>query len=214
MNRSAILVVLFLQMAVRIFAADGTDTNESEAVQWEKLYQRHVKEMRDLASKAPTNEDVSYITNSLNTPFDREQFNQMVVHPSFGLHWDEVPAPTMGDSNAMATVDAFIATNGWDMQKDNGRVLGPIDIKQCKRISGLPWKVIHDREFPAITRDGTLFIWFTGWHHNDTGIAYNPKRNTFSRGIAFKPIGQHWYVWATSDSGDFGPHEYEGANKN
>ena len=183
-------------MSVYTFAGDGTPTNESEAVQREKLYQRFVKEMRELVSKSPTNEDISYITNDLNTPFDREQFNQMVVHPSFGWHWDEVPARTMTGSNAMAEIDSFIATNGWDMQKD-GMVFTVLAPDKSKPMRGLPWEVIHDREFLAVTHDGILYVWFKGWHHNDSGIAYNPKTNVFARDRAFKPIGQHWYVWAT-----------------
>src|SRR5260221_113345 len=142
MNRSAILVVLCFMAAIA-FAGDGTATNESEAVQREKLYQRFLKEMREGLSQFDTNVDSDF-----DTPFTRRMFDQMVVHPSFGWHWDEVPAPTITGSNAMAAVDAFIATNGWEMQKDNRRVLEVLDFEQSKPISGLPWAVIHEREFP------------------------------------------------------------------
>ncbi len=34
----------------------------------------------------------------------------------FGLHWDEVPAPTLVGSNALSAVNSYVATNGWNMQ--------------------------------------------------------------------------------------------------
>ena len=204
----AIFIILF-STAVRIFAADDTVTNESESVQREKLYQRFLKAMREDLSRAPTNTDLSYIPN-WDTPSGREVFNQMVVHPSFGYHWDEVPAPTMTGSNAMAYVDSFIAANGWDMQKDGfvfSAVMGP---DKSKPIYSLPWKVIHDQKFQAVTYNGILYIWFTGFHHDSSGVAYNPKTNAFSRGIGnFKPIGQHWYVWEKSDPRVSIAQEYE-----
>jgi len=194
-NRSGILVGFSL-IAACAFAGDGTTTNESEAVQREKLFQRALKEMREEQSREPSNS----ILRSLNwdTPGGREVFNQMVVHPSFGYRWDEVPAPTMTGSNAMAAIDSFIATNGWDMQKDGYVccVLGP---DRSKLVRGLPWTVIHDREFPAVTHNGILYVWFSGFHHDSDGVAYNPKTNEFAKGMNYKPIGEHWYVWAEVD---------------
>ncbi len=140
-------------------------------------------------------------------------FNQMVIHPSFGYHWDEVPAPTMTGSNDMAAVNAFIAANGWDMHKD-WSVFSGFAPGKTKPILGLPWTAIHDREFPAVTHGGILYVFFTGWHHNCNGIAYNPKTNTFAPGLAgFKHIGLHWYVWATADDTTKMAQEYEGAKK-
>lgn len=73
---------------------------------------------------------------------------------------------------------------------------------------------IHDREFPAVTHDGIRYVFFTGWHYNNQGVAYNPETNTFGRGMAaFKPIGQHWYVWAMTDHLWKGPQQYEGTNR-
>jgi hypothetical protein len=201
---ATLLGLLF--MALCAFAGDNTVTNESEAAQRERLYQRFLREMREDMSKIDTNAN-----SALDTPFTRRMFDQMVVHPSFGYRWDDVPSPTMTGSNAMTEIDSFIATNGWDMQKDGVVFLSVMASDKSKPMSGLPWKTVHDRKFPAVTHDGILYVWFTGWHYNDRGVAYNPKTNMFARGMSFKPVGQHWYVWATSDSGDYGPHEYEGA---
>jgi hypothetical protein len=196
-----------------VLAADTTVTNDTKAIQQEQLFQRFLKEMRKMQSKAPTNVDVSFMTNYYYTPEFREYFfNQMVVDPSFGYRWDEVPVPTMKGTNAMDAIYGFIATNGWDMQKDG--CIFSITPDKSKRIGGLPWTVIHDQEFPAVTHDGILYVFFTGWHWNDHGVAYNPSTNTFAPNMAgFKPIGRHWYVWATTDDGQMLSQEYEGTKK-
>ena len=231
---------MLFSMAVCTFADDGTATNESEAVQREKLHQRVLKEMREAISSdgtatndseavqreklyqfllkksrelASTNKVVSSLTNSLDTPGGREAFNRMIyIHPSFGFSWDSVPAPTMTGSNAMAVVDAFIATNGWDMQKD-GYVFSVFARDKSKPISGLPWKVIYDRQFPAVTYNGILYVCLAAFHDDSIGVAYNPKTNTFAKAFNFKPIGQHWYVWAETEQFSETPQEYEGATK-
>ena len=196
------------------FATDVAYSTNSEALVRDKLFQRFLVESEQLKKQlnlSPDAHDDSY-TNGMRLIFDG-----MVVHPSFGYRWDEVPAPTMTGSNAMAAIDEFIATNGWDMQKD-GIVFDSVSAAdKSKVIRGLPWTAIHGREFPAVTHDGILYVFFTGWHHNNQGVAYNPKTNAFLRSIfAFKPIEQHWYCWATDDSYDPGdrdervPQQYEG----
>jgi hypothetical protein len=189
-------------------AADtNVNTNETEAVQMERVYQQFLKEARDAQAKAPTNVDISEFKH-LYTPEFREIFTQMVVTPSFGYHWDTVPAPTMTGTNAMATVNDFIAANGWDMQKD-GAVFSVVFPSQAKPIRGLPWKAIHEREFPAVTHDGILYVDFRGFHDDGSGVAYNPRTNVM-RVAGFKPIGQHWYVWVTTDTTETFVEEYEG----
>jgi hypothetical protein len=90
----------------------------------------------------------------------------------------------------------------------------PLATDRSKEIHGLPWTEIHDRDFPAVTHDGILYVFFTGWHYNNQGVAYNPETNAFAPGFAaFKPIGQHWYAWATTDDSWKGPQQYEGSNK-
>ncbi len=214
-RRFIILFVLFFAMSGRPFAADFVSTNEPDTIQREKLFQRFVKEMREDAAKAPSNNDLSMIVSNLDTPSSRELFFQfMVVHPSFGYRWNEIPAPTMSGSNAMAAVDAFVAANGWDMQNDGAIFPVLFSPDKSKPIRGLPWKEIHEREFRAVTHNGILYVEFTGFHHDSNGVAYNPKTNSFARDIAgFKPIGKHWYVWAQIDPPEKLPQEYEGSKK-
>ena len=189
--------VLLLSLAF-LRAAEVTATNDIEAAQWQRIYER-----------LRTEDGITNVEEMMKIPI----FRARIVHPAFGIHWDEVPAPTMTGSNAMAAVEAFVAANGWDMQKDGVVFLSVIAPDKSKLIQGLPWTEIHDRKFPAVTHDGILYVFFTGWHYNYQGVAYNPKTNAFVRRMAaFKPIGQHWYVWATTDGGERGPQQYEGTN--
>jgi len=208
MKTFAIFGTFFL-VIVCAFGSDTSITNESDVVQREKLFQRFIKEMHDATSKMSTNMDVTFPTN-FDTPFFRNFFNQMVVDPSFGLRWDEVPAPTMTNSNAMAAVEAFVVTNGWNMYT-NGLVFA-MGSNKPNAIRGLPWIVIHDREFPALTDHGILYVMLTGWNLECNGVAYNPKTNAFAWGIrGFKHIGQHWYAWIAPEDTDKLTQQYEGA---
>lgn len=216
------LLINFVALSVIAFqagAADTVVTNESKAIQKEQLFQRFLKEMRE----RQTNEmrqwsnSASLWPTNLDTPSFREIFFQTIVDPSFGLHWDEVPAPTLMGSNAMSAVNAFVAANGWNMQT-NDCVFDCIfdgDSEKSKPIRGLPWSVIQDKEFSAVTHDGILYVLFGGFHHDGHGVAYNPQTNRFTTAIdGFKPIGQHWYVWIF-DHEDFPtpklPQQYEGS---
>jgi hypothetical protein len=184
-------------------AAEVTDTNKIEAAQWQRIYARMRTEM-----------GITNVDEMMKMPL----FRDVIVHPAFGIYWDEVPAPTMTNSTAMGAVDAFVSTNGWNMQKD-GRVFCPysrptVGPDWSKPIRSLPWTEIYDREFPAVTYNGILYVFFTGWHGNNKGVAYNPKTNAFVTSLAaIKPIGQHWYAWATTDDLSKGPQQYEGTNK-
>ena len=191
-------VIAFSFIAINCFAADNTVTNDSPAAQKERLYQRFVKEMQqkmqEMQKLDPSNSDLSF-TNAEAQASLRFVFESAIVDPSFGLEWDEVPAPTLVGSNAMSAVNAFVATNGWNMQT-NDCISDDDNEAKSKPIRGLPWAVIHEQEFPAVTHDGILFVFFRGFHHDGHGVAYNPQTNHFAATIdSFKPIGQHWYVW-------------------
>jgi hypothetical protein len=190
-------------IAINSFAADNTVTNDSPAAQKERLFQRFVKEMQqkmqEMQKMDPSNLDLSF-TNAEGQSALRMVFETAIVDPSFGLEWDEVPAPTLVGSNALSAVNSFVATNGWNMQT-NDCIFDCIsdDDNQAKSnpIRGLPWAVIHDQEFSAVTHDGILYVFFRGFHHDGHGVAYNPHTNNFAATIdSFKPIGQHWYAWA------------------
>ena len=155
--------------------------DDSEAVQRDRLFQRFLKE-----------------TDQASNSISKMLFDQMVVHPSFGLGWDEVPAPTIKGPTALAGVEAFVATNGWNMH--TGNLLFTYGLERFQPIRALPWRAIKGREFSALTHEGILYVMLSGWHHDCNGIAFNPKTNRFPGSIGgFKAIGAHWYVWKQTE---------------
>ena len=136
----------------------------------------------------------------------------LIVHPSFGIAWDEVPPPTLTNSAAMAAVRAFVASNGWNMHTgwlSFGYL--PRDQEPHPRpIRGLPWEAIKDREFEAFTEGGILYVILGGGHHSLNGIAYNPNTNSFPPEITgHKPLAGHWYVWGHPEDPISFPRIYE-----
>jgi hypothetical protein len=191
MSRFLNVIVISL-VTINSFAADNTVTNDSPAAQKERLYQRFVKEMQK--------DDLGFpVTNAEAEAALHAAFESVIVDPSFGLEWDEVPAPTLVGPEAISAVNSFVATNGWNMQTNDcifDRISDDETQPKSKQIRGLPWAVIHKQEFPAVTHDGILYVFFRGFHHDAHGVAYNPHTNNFAVTIdSFKPIGQHWYVW-------------------
>ncbi len=109
----------------------------------------------------------------------------------------------------MSAVESFVAQNGWQMQS-GGLVFTYWDVP-TKPLRGLPWKEIKDREFPAITHRGVLYVVLKAWHHDCHGIAYNPNTNTFAPAInGFTPLGSHWYAWAQTEIPGRLKQRYEG----
>ena len=196
-------ILAFSFVVINLFAADNAIANYSPAVQKERLYQRFLKEMQqrmqEMQKLDPSNELNLSFTNAESQEAFRAVFESVIVDPSFGLKWDEVPAPTLVSSNAMSAVNSFVATNGWNMQTNDcifDCISGDDNDTKSKPIRGLPWAVIHDQEFPAVTHDHILYVFFRGFHHDGHGVAYNPDTNYFAATIdSFKPIGQHWYAW-------------------
>jgi hypothetical protein len=198
--RRFVNIFAFSLIAIISFATDNTVTNDSPASQKERLYRRFVRKMQqgmqEMQKLDLSNSDLSF-TNAETQAALRMVFESYIVDPSFGLEWDEVPAPTLVGSNAMSAVNSFVATNGWNMQTNDYIFDCISDEDKSKPIRGLPWAVIRDQEFPAVTHDSILYIFFRGFHHDGHGVAYNPYTNHFAATIdSFKPIGQHWYAWA------------------
>jgi len=190
-----VLLVWLLAMA-HCAAADPAATTETEAIQWQRIYER-------LEKLGITNAE-----KFLKSPLGQG----VIVHPSFGIFWDEVPPPTLTNASAMAGVNAFIATNGWNMHS-NKYLMFTYGFEHPRPIRGLPWEVIRDREFPALTHRGILYVILSGGFHNVSGVAYNPNTNRFAGANGFKPLGGHWYVWAqVEDSWDKLPKVYEGSS--
>ena len=192
-----------------------------KATQKELLFQRFLKEMQESMKEAQqsdlSNVDLSFATANKQSAL-RKIFDSMIVDPSFGLKWDEVPAPTLVGGDAMSAMDKFVAINGWNMQT-NDWVFDSIsnDKDTFKPIQGLPWAAIYDQKFPAVTHNGILYVFFRGFHHDGHGVAYNPHTNDFGTSVdTFKPIGQHWYAWAFDhefSSENPQTRIYEGANQ-
>ena len=193
MTRLLTITVLLFWLA----PAPGANETESETAQWEAASRRLAERL------GVTNQ--TELTNLIWTNLVRGY----IVHPSFGLAWDEVPPPTLTNAGAMRAVEAFIETNGWNMHTN--RLVFSYGDEQTRPIRGLPWGVIKDREFPALTHRGVLYVVLRGWHHNLSGVAYNPNTNAFADAIAgFKPLAGHWYVWAQPDNPIKLPQVYEG----
>jgi hypothetical protein len=171
-------------------SAQTLPSTNTEALR-EKLFQRFITNMESVITT--TNRDQEY------TNFMRKQFDDVVVDPTFGLDWDEVPAPTLTNAIAMDGVLGFVKTNGWNMATND--LFGEFTATHpMKAIRGLPWAAIKDRKFGAVTSDGIFYVVLKGWHHDLSGVAFNPKTNNFSGRLSgFKPIGGHWYVWVCGD---------------
>lgn len=112
--------------------------------------------------------------------------------------WLKVSGPDIHDSNALASVSSFIATNGWNMYTNNDHTIYWEELKPKFYISELPWKAWSGKQFQAKTRGGILYVLLGDeFHHDYYGVAYNPNTNRFDECIrGFKPIGGHWYNWA------------------
>jgi len=158
----------------------------SEAEQWKRITERIRTEL-----------GITNAEEMMKIPI----FRDVVVHPAFGFRWDEIPPPTLTNAAAMATVNAFIATNGWNMCTGG---LGHFAfVSEKKSLRGLPWREIRDRDFDAVTHKEILYVRLKGWHYNDSGVAFNPKTNRFDGSIAgFKHLTNHWYVWAMPEDPD------------
>lgn len=178
---------------ISLSAAEPPPSADSEAAQWQRIYERLKKDGE------------ANIEEMMQIPI----FRANVVHPAFGIRWDEVPPPTLTHFSAMAAVNAFLATNGWNMHTG---VLGHVSlVENRKPLRGLPWKEIQDREFSAVTHSGFLYVILKGWHYNDSGVAFNPTTNAFAKSIAgFKPLTGHWYVWAQAEDSITLAQIYEG----
>jgi len=88
----------------------------------------------------------------------------------------------------MDNVMAFISTNGWNMR--TGGVLFTYGYAGDRPLKGLPWKDLVNKELPAVTVDGILYVVTSHSMHDCNGLAYNPRTNRFPASMqGFKPIG-------------------------
>ena len=196
--------------------APAQSASDHEGAQWDEVDAR----LRDLFEQLMQETGSTNAADFFNAEGDSvprptvEQlvtlFRGLIVHPSFGIAWDEVPPPTLTNASAMAEVNAFITANGWNMD-GNGPGIRGLSEKRCP-IQGLPWREIRDRRFQAVTADGILYVMLRGWNGFITGVAFNPRTNAISHSVdGFKPLGDHWYVWVQTPFPDSTlPRIYEG----
>ena len=171
--------------------------------------------MAQLETNLPAEKGSSF-TNIANLPevqtMLRGIFDLNWIHSSFGVNWDEIPPPTIRGPNAANGAETFASAHGWNMGTN-----APPALWYTKQygapITGLPWTVIHDREFQATTLGGVLYVplrygpVFDGFACS--GVAYNPSTNRMPEVRALKHLGDHWYVWRTGSPPE-GPTIYEG----
>jgi hypothetical protein len=116
--------------------------------------------------------------------------------------WDSKPGQYVRGTNAIADVSQFISGYGWN-SSTNCQDLHRWENLQPHYIHDLPWSRLRNQQIQALTHGGILYVLSNaGWYHDYAGIAYNPQTNRFpaEEGICFKPIGEHWYVWAISEA--------------
>ena len=108
--------------------------------------------------------------------------------------WDDMSPPDIQGTNALASIDAFVASHGWNMQTSGPPFEGKI---RAVLITGIPWNKLRGQQLPAVTQGGILYVVTQeGFHHDLTGVAFNPQTNKFGPTIrGFRPLGDHWYVW-------------------
>jgi len=211
------LAVLLLLTAVGESAQE-----ESEAAKKERMFQETLREIQrglaELDAKQakealPEGARTSLVSNTNIEPMLRQFFDSNWIHSSFGRRWDDIPAPTIVGSNAVASAERFIAENGWDMLTNRFTFLTLIT-QQGEDIRGLPWEVIKDRTFRAATHHGVLFIPLRfSIPVGSSGVAYNPRTNRLDSVRAFKHLGGHWYAWLQDDIGHPTESRYEGDEK-
>jgi hypothetical protein len=212
------IAVLFqlLVLASIASAGDSQSRVEPEEAKKQRMFQTWLQDFRQELTHWPTNEapDTNFINFANSSEWEaiaRRRFDADWIHSSFGMGWDEIPAPALHGRDAVAAIAIFTATNGWAMHTDGPLFLQFAEAK-CKPLRGLPWAAIRDREFKAITDEGILYVPLShGMVLNCSGLAYNPRTNRFPSEIRqFKHIGDHWYVWRQGDYPD-GVKQYEGA---
>ncbi|HYG35686.1 MAG TPA: hypothetical protein VEC99_12920, partial [Clostridia bacterium] len=109
--------------------------------------------------------------------------------------WERMDAPDITGKSAIAAVDGFVATNGWNMNISPFALFRPGGGQQG-RLRGLPWSELAESSYPALTSKGILYVALSSSGNRVTGVAYNPNTNRFPKIVAgFKPLADHWYVW-------------------
>lgn len=115
-------------------------------------------------------------------------------------NWDEATAPDITGRGSMAPVHKFIESYGWNMQRSG--FLFETNGKPARLLRGLPWKEMQDKQYPAVTYGGVLYVLLERGPGGDrSGVAYNPLTNMFVSSVrGYRPIGSRWYVWVQPEN--------------
>jgi hypothetical protein len=139
--------------------------------------------------------------------------NMFTVHAGLPGRISDWPEPRSSKSNEWGQVSAFVARHGWSMSQGEVFFLAGV---RTEPITDLPWPEINALTFPAVTRDGILYVVLRGFGSECGGVAWNPKTNRFDAMIGwFHPLGRGWYSWSQGHSpSSSDDRRYEGNVKN
>jgi hypothetical protein len=79
----------------------------------------------------------------------------LIVGCGPGERWDSASTLDLQGPAAMTSVNQFVAINGWNMISKDG---GPFDNNVQKPITGLPWKRLTGKTYPAVTENSILYV--------------------------------------------------------
>jgi hypothetical protein len=212
-------ITLILAGVLWTAAADPPSAQDAEAEKrellfrrWEAILQAGWSDAAALRIESRPSLETNAAMIDLQRQWTRGLFDLMYIHSSFGLYWDEIPLPTIRGPEAIKGAERFVADHGWNMGTNMPPALWYTK-QYGAPITGLPWIVIHGREFRATTLGGVLYVplrygpVFDGFACS--GVAYNPATNRMPCVRAFKHLGDHWYLWQTGSPPE-GPTIYEG----
>jgi hypothetical protein len=211
------LIVILLVLATTMGAGDMQSEDKVEAMRKERMYEEWMQTLREKLTETQANLHAGErhgFTNVADSAYGermmRDVFEANWIHSSFGLSWDQVPAPTVRGSSATVGMESFITEHGWNMLTNDFLFLITLD-RHGKPIHGLPWDALRERTFKAATHKGILYIPLrSGMPMGSSGLAYNPMTNRFHLVRDFRPIGDHWYVWKQTDTASQERSYYEG----
>jgi hypothetical protein len=213
------LTVILLVLATTLHAGDMQSEDEIEGAKKERMYQEWRQALREALAQTEANLPAgerhgltNFAESSYGEKMVRDIFEAAWIHSSFGMSWDQIPAPTIRGSNATVGVETFIAEHGWNMLTNATDFLFLITLeRRGKPLRGLPWDVLKERTFKAATHQGILYIPLRDhMPMGSSGLAYNPQTNRFHSVRDYRPIGDHWYVWKQTDTASDERSWYEG----
>ena len=182
-------------------AAEQSDrfTNESPATEplTQMMQSLHERGFTNIAEADLRRDSSIWITNMLT------------VHAALPLRIADWPPPDLVGTNRMVSILRFVEEHGWNMDQREHFMMPAL---RGPEVTGLPWTAIAELKYPAVTRDGILYVALNGFGPESGGVAWNPRTNPFDPMInGFKPLGGGWYYWKqTMSPSQPGDRTYDG----